>query len=286
MKWNRERLIYLHPTFWFLLVLSIMTGMFYHLSIVFAIVTWHELGHFFMAKYFNWQVRKITLWMFGGVMETDEHLNKPLLQQFFVTITGPIQHILIFLLLLLVQKFEFLPPDLIEFAHRYNLFILAFNSLPIWPLDGGKLLNIMLNCLTPFKKAYQQTLVLSMTCLLIFFGLLMYWENAILNLLILFAFLLWENRLEWKQRLYVYQRFLLSRMDKQKMKKKLMPLTFSSQTALKDVFTKFFYNRLHPILIKDQPMILTETELLHFYFKKGHYQANLNQIIKQKMKRG
>src|SRR5690625_5700290 len=86
MKWNRERLIYLHPTFWFLFVLSIMTGMFYHLSIVFVIVTWHELGHFFMAKYFNWQVRKITLWMFGGVMETDEHLNKPLLQQIFFTI--------------------------------------------------------------------------------------------------------------------------------------------------------------------------------------------------------
>src|SRR5690625_5927837 len=74
-------------------------------------------------------------------------------------------------------------------------------------------------------------------------------------------------------------------MDKQKMKKKLMPLTFSSQTALKDVFTKFFYNRLHPILIKDQPMILTETELLHFYFKKSHYHANLNQIMKQIMKR-
>lgn len=122
-----DRFIYIHPTFWFVVVLSILTGMFYHILIIFIIVTWHELGHFFMAKSFNWEIRRITLWIFGGVMETEEHLNKPLNEQFLVTIAGPIQHLLIFLIILLLKQTTLLLPEHLAFAYQYNLLILFFN---------------------------------------------------------------------------------------------------------------------------------------------------------------
>lgn len=284
MIWNKKSFIYLHPTFWFILILSIMTGMFYHLTNIFLIVSWHEMGHFFMAKYFNWDIRRITLWVFGGVMETEEHLNKPLNQQLLVTITGPLQHVFILILLLILQNQHLLMPELIDFALRYNFLILFFNLLPIWPLDGGKLLNISLNYFTPFKKAHERTVIFSVTCLVLFIGIMLVWEQAVLNLFVLFTFLLWENRLEWKQRLYVYQRFLLARMDRQGKSRQMMPLIFTSQTLLKDVFTEFYYHRFHPIFIRDRDVITNETDCLIYYYKQGNYDAKLDNIIKHRMK--
>lgn len=284
MGWNKQSFIYLHPTFWFILVLSMMTGMFYHVIIVFIIVSWHEFGHFFMAKFFNWEVRRITLWIFGGVMETEEHLNKPLKQQFLVTIAGPAQHVLILLFLLVLQQTDLLLPEYLEFAFRYNLLIVVFNLLPIWPLDGGKLLNIVFNQLSPFKRAYQSTLLFSFGSIFIFVFFMIQWKQALLNGFVLLTFLFWENRLEWKRRIYVYQRFLLARMNRQIGKRKMTPLTFLSQTELKAVFERFYFNRFHPILIRDQQMLTSEIDCLDYYFNQGHYHATLADLTKQQMK--
>lgn len=284
MNWSKQSFIYLHPTFWFVLVLSMMTGMFYHLLIVFLIVSWHEFGHFFMAKYFDWDVRRITLWIFGGVMETEEHLNKPLEQQLLVTVAGPLQHLLILLLIILLRQTNLLLPEYLDFAFRYNLLIVAFNLLPIWPLDGGKLLNIAFNKYSPFKKAYQFTLLFSFASIFIFILIMVQWERALLNSFVLFTFLFWENRLEWKRRLYVYQRFLLARMNQRVRRKKMMPLTFLSQVELKTVFEHFYFNRFHPILIRDKQLITSEMDCLDYYFNQGQYQATLADLTKQTMK--
>ncbi|WP_440895987.1 site-2 protease family protein [Amphibacillus sp. Q70] len=284
MIWSKSHFIYLHPSIWFVFILSIMTGMFYEIAIIFFIVSWHEFGHFLVAKYFNWDIRRVTLWIFGGVMETEEHLNKPMKEQFLVTIAGPLQHLFIFILLFFIQKTQILTPELISFALRYNGLILSFNLIPIWPLDGGKLLNIGLNYFSPFKKAYQQTIIISCSCLITLFFIMIQFDQALLNFLVLFTFLIWENQLEWKRRLYVYQRFLLTRMNPKKRVDKMMPLTFKSQTTLKDVFSQFYLNRFHPILIRDQQMVTSETDCLVFYFKKGQYHANLDDLIKHEMK--
>lgn len=284
MGWNKQRFIYLHPTFWFILVLSMMTGMFYHVLIVFIIVSWHEFGHFFMARFFEWDVRRITLWVFGGVMETEEHLNKPLEQQLLVTIAGPAQHLLILLLLLFLQQTNFLLPEYLDFAFRYNLLIVAFNLLPIWPLDGGKLLNIVFNKFSPFKRSYQSTLIFSFVSIFILIIFMVQWKQALLNGFVLLTFLFGENRLEWKRRIYVYQRFLLARMNRQIDKRKMMPLTFLSQTELKAVFERFYFNRFHPILVRDKQMITSESDCLDYYFNQGQYQATLADLMKQTLK--
>lgn len=276
---NKNHFIYLHPSIWFIFILSIMTGMFFEITIIFLIVSWHEFGHYLMAKHFKWDIRRITLWIFGGVMETEEHLNKPMKEQLFVTVSGPLQHLFIFIILLLIQTFDSVDPDLINFAFRYNSLILCFNLIPVWPLDGGKLLNISLNYFFPFKKAYQETIIISLSCLTLLFMVMIHFDQAIINLFVLFTFLIWENLLEWKRRLYVYQRFLLTRMNQKKRSDHLMPLTFTSQTLLKDVFTQLYLNRYHPILIRDRQMVTSESDCLSYYFKKGQHHARLGDLI-------
>src|SRR5690625_6878376 len=66
------------------------------LSIILAIVLFHELGHFLFARLFHWRIHSIMLWVFGGVMKTEEHGNKPIHEDALVTIAGPLQHIIIY----------------------------------------------------------------------------------------------------------------------------------------------------------------------------------------------
>ena len=279
-----DRFIYIHPTFWFVVVLSILTGMFYHILIIFIIVTWHELGHFFMAKSFNWEIRRITLWIFGGVMETEEHLNKPLNEQFLVTIAGPIQHLLIFLIILLLKQTTLLLPEHLAFAYQYNLLILFFNFLPIWPLDGGKLLSFIFHIVLPFKRAHQYILIFSFMSIFIFLVCMIKWSQALVNVAVLITFLFWENKLEWKRRLYVYQRFLLARMNQHIKEKKMQPLLFISHVKLKSVFEHFYLNKFHPILIRDKQIITSELDCLNYYFKQGQYHATLSDLTQQTKK--
>ena len=200
------------------------------------------------------------------------------------SVSRPLQHLLISLLILLLRQTNLLLPEYLEFAFRYNLLIVVFNLLPIWPLDGGKLLNIAFNKYSPFKQAYQFTLLFSFASIFIFILIMVQWEQALLNSFVLFTFLFWENRLEWKRRLYVYQRFLLARMNQRVKRKKMSPLAFSSQMELKAVFDHFYFNRFHPIFIRDKQLITNETDCLDYYFNQGQYQATLADLTKQTMK--
>src|SRR5699024_11983500 len=58
-----------------------------------SIVLFHELGHYGAAKFFKWRIKGIMLWIFGGVMDTDEHGNKPFHEDIIVTVAGPLQHL-------------------------------------------------------------------------------------------------------------------------------------------------------------------------------------------------
>src|SRR5699024_7363025 len=128
--------------------------------IVLSLVFFHEMGHFIVAKRFNWRVKKIKLWVFGGVMETDEHGTRPNHEELLVTLAGPFQHVIVFLIFFLIP-FEFIPTSILNIIYFYNTILFIFNLLPIWPLDGGKVLFIFLSTITTYQKAYQHTLLLS-----------------------------------------------------------------------------------------------------------------------------
>lgn len=78
--------------------------------------------------------------------------------------------------------------------------------------------------------------------------------------------------------------FFISKNESTCEEKKMMPLTFSSQMELKVVFEHFYFNRFHPILIRDKQLITSEMDCLDYYFNQGQYQATLADLTKQTMK--
>ncbi|GGM27366.1 stage IV sporulation protein FB [Paraliobacillus quinghaiensis] len=276
--------ISIHPTLWLSLILSILTGTFMEMFIIFSIVLIHELGHFLVATYYGWKIRKVMLWMFGGVMETDEHLSRTLKEETLVTIAGPFQHLVIFLLLLGIEQTSWLTPSLMNLALQYNATILLFNLLPVWPLDGGKLSFITLSKFLPFRKAHAIMITSSIFFIVIFALVLLGFSSFVLSTYLLFTFILWENRVEWKQRFYVFMRFLLKRHEVDQSKHKVLPIIVEKDARLIDIFSKFRRQYRHDIFVKNDWRVTHEANCLHAYFNLKQYRATINDVSREMQK--
>ncbi|GGJ49317.1 site-2 protease family protein [Virgibacillus salexigens] len=244
--------IHLHPILLVFIIISFFTGTFMELAILLFIVFFHEMGHLLAARHFKWRIRKVMLWVFGGVMDTEEHGSKPLKEEMYVTCAGPFQHIIIYLGLLIVGTGDILPPPVLELFYYYNTIILLFNLLPIWPLDGGKLLLLFLSSLLPYKKAYYSIIFGSMIASLILLSIQLFAFPFTLSSFFIFIFLFMENRTEWKQRYYAFMRFLLQRYEEEsKNNTRRMPIHVKASESLMEVFSYFYRERKHDIHIYD-----------------------------------
>ena len=252
-------------------MVGIMTGMLTELVIIFTLVCFHELGHYLCARMFKWKIERIFLWVFGGTMETDEAFRRPIKEELLVTLAGPFQHVIVFLLLFLLPS-DFLPESVFHLIYQYNWAILLGNLLPIWPLDGGKLLKIALDYTLPFRKAHDWMVVLSVFVLLggITYCVMSAFTN--LSIFLLFGFLLLENRLEWKRRYYRWFRFLWYRWTEPRKYKKTKWLTLHDDKELKRVLQDFYRDRNHMIVVERNELAypVSEQDFLSIYMKGKH----------------
>lgn len=109
---------------------------------LFVCVLLHELGHAVVARRFNVEMRGITLFIFGGVAEMGgepPHAKA----EFFTAIGGPVVTLV---LAAIFYAFTFVPlPAPVAGVNNYllliNVVLLAFNAVPAFPLDGGRVLR-------------------------------------------------------------------------------------------------------------------------------------------------
>ncbi|HLS61567.1 MAG TPA: M50 family metallopeptidase [Virgibacillus sp.] len=276
--------IHVHPLLMIFMIISFLTGTFMELSIILAIVLFHELGHFLFARLFHWRIHSIMLWVFGGVMKTEEHGNKPIHEDALVTIAGPLQHIIIYVGLFVLSTNNVLPESVYDLVLYYNTTILIFNLLPIWPLDGGKFLFICLSAMLPYRKAYHSIMIISMCTSLALLCTQLFVYPFTLSTFLIMIFIFMENRTEWKQRFYVFIRFLLNRYQGKNSIYKIEPIKVSHDSSMMDVFSQFKRDRKHSISVvysADKSKQIDETDCLRGYFYEQQYNKTIGQYIER-----
>lgn len=116
---------------------------------LFICILLHELGHAFVAKYFKLPISQITLFLFGGVAEIKKEATSPKVE-FLVAIGGPVVTLLLIILLSLFTHFGVIfhvgipVLAITSYLAAINTFILLFNLIPAFPLDGGRIFRAIL----------------------------------------------------------------------------------------------------------------------------------------------
>jgi Zn-dependent protease len=127
--------------------------------LLFASVLAHELGHSLVAIRKGIPVKSITLFIFGGVSQITEEPARPR-DEFLISIAGlAVSGVLGLLFLLLAHAMpDPRQPAAVQAAWlgRINLLLAAFNLIPGFPLDGGRIFRSILWGVTgSFHRATQ-----------------------------------------------------------------------------------------------------------------------------------
>jgi len=135
------------------IILALVTSLLF-----FGSVLAHELGHSFVAIRNRIPVKGITLFIFGGVAQISKEPGSPG-EEFRIAIAGPIVSLLLAGAFGVVWLFDQSIPILAApsmYLLRINFMLAAFNMIPGFPLDGGRVLRaIIWRIIGNFQKATQ-----------------------------------------------------------------------------------------------------------------------------------
>jgi Zn-dependent protease/CBS domain-containing protein len=157
ITWNLAGVVFptIYPQMDFgnILLLSVAASLLFFISVLI-----HELAHSLMAKARGLPVRRITLFIFGGVSNIEREPPSPA-TEFLVTIVGPLSSLGLGVLFIYLggrnlesmqipslQAFSQLEPvnTLFLWLGSINILLAIFNMIPGFPLDGGRILRSIL----------------------------------------------------------------------------------------------------------------------------------------------
>ena len=115
----------------------------------------HELGHVIMAKIVSLKTSKFTVNIYGtsAVIDNVDYVSP--IKQIFIYLGGPLTAFISAILIYAIYKLNFISFYYFKIYNYMNLSLALFNLLPIYPLDGGRIFDVILKLAYPVKKALK-----------------------------------------------------------------------------------------------------------------------------------
>ncbi|MCK0206436.1 site-2 protease family protein [Starkeya koreensis] len=166
-------------------------------ALLFFCVLLHEFGHIFAARRYGVKTPEVTLWPFGGIARLERIPEKPS-EELVVAIAGPLVNVAIAVLLLLylggnvgvehIENIENPQMGLVAKLAAANIFLVVFNLIPAFPMDGGRVLRALLALKMSHAQATQTAASIGQG-LAVMLGILGIFGNPMLIIIAVFVFL-------------------------------------------------------------------------------------------------
>ena len=141
----------IHPFTYIFIFIIIINGEFNKFASIMNIILFHELGHILSGLFFKWKIDKIIILPFGCLTIFDEKINKPIFEEFIISISGFIFQII--QLFFIANK-------------KYSIILLLFNL--ILPFKISHLISVYISFIAIFF--YNNNLIVILIISLLLFN--------------------------------------------------------------------------------------------------------------------
>ncbi len=272
MNFKIKKFIKINPFIIPILCLSILSDYFKEFLTVLLLVTIHEIIHILVAYKFGCKLEKLYITPLGQKAIL-KNFNKIMpIKKFIVVLSGPLFNLILFLIC------DSIFYDSFEFFKKANLVIFLFNMFPIYPLDGGRLLQILLEDIVGFiiinKFILNLTKIISL--ILILFGLI---QNILypfnISLILISMYIRFISISEYTNNTIIFYKDLVTQEKKYCKYNilKIKNIIVGKDYIIKDIIEKtswgtylnvsfFYYNKL---------ITFSESEIINYFLNENAY---------------
>lgn len=183
-----------------IIILYILTKNIKVFAISFIFILLHELGHAITGVILGLKIKKININVLGLSIEFENYGKERLNNKIIIDMAGPAINIITFIIAVIFKNEE---------IAYINILLAIINLLPIYPLDGGRIVKNLLLKSHNYKQVVGYTEKISKDTLIIITAIssivILYIKNVGIFLVILY---LWSIALkEWRKNQIIKRAF-------------------------------------------------------------------------------
>ena len=244
-----------HYTYILIALGFVLSGYFHNILVFTSIIIVHETGHYIAAKLNKINVEKIIIYPYGGLVKMNNLINTSINKELLVAISGILSQIIFYIIISILYHQGYIRDYIFNLFTTYHYSILIFNILPIHPLDGSKILNLLLSKMIPFSIANKINIIVSIITTIIML-LINYYNFNYTTILILW--LIMDNLIKYTKELkYVFNKFLLERY--------IYKIRYNKNKKISKI-TNMYKEKYH--ILRENNTYITEKQVLYNKFNQ------------------
>lgn len=233
----------------------VITGHFVNLIIFTSLIIIHEMGHIVISKILSYKIDKVIIYPYGGFVKLNTRINTKIENDLLVAISGIIMQSIYFGIIFFLYRNGIVREYIYSLFLLYHKSMLIFNLLPIYPLDGAKIVNLILSKYFSFNIANYISIVISLITVIFFLYSDIYENNY--SIILIIGVLMKNIYKFYKDISYIYNRFILERY--------LFKFNYKKKAIIKNK-DKMYKNRVH--IFNDNGKLMNEKEYISTFFEK------------------